>query len=114
MWIQLSDEDQKSLEILINTAYPSPHADIIRRRLEHYRSPEVNNQAYRDAVVTTDGELEVDDDAVVSVSESGGAYVMAWVWVSTIDDSDCTQGHKFTTNDDAIDVCDRCGHEEIP
>ncbi len=28
-----------------------------------------------------DGELEVDEDAVVSVSSDGGAYVAAWVWV---------------------------------
>lgn len=28
-----------------------------------------------------DGEIEVDDDASVSVSDDGGAYVMAWLWV---------------------------------
>jgi hypothetical protein len=28
-----------------------------------------------------DGEVEVDDNAVVSVSDDGGAYVQAWVWV---------------------------------
>lgn len=28
-----------------------------------------------------DGELEIDPDAVVSISEDGGAYVQAWVWV---------------------------------
>lgn len=38
-------------------------------------------QAYRDAVATREGALEVDDNAVVSESEDGGAYVMAWVWV---------------------------------
>lgn len=32
-----------------------------------------------------DGEVEVDDLAVISLSEDGGAYVMAWVWV---DDED--------------------------
>lgn len=29
-----------------------------------------------------DGEVEFDDDAIVSVSEDKGAYVMAWVWIS--------------------------------
>lgn len=29
-----------------------------------------------------DGELEIDDNTIVSVSEDPGAYVMAWVWVS--------------------------------
>lgn len=28
-----------------------------------------------------EGEVEVDDGAVVSYSEDHGAYVMAWVWV---------------------------------
>lgn len=29
-----------------------------------------------------DGEIEVDDDAVVSMGDDGGAYVQAWLWVS--------------------------------
>ena len=33
-----------------------------------------------------DGEIEIDDDAVISESEDGGAYVQAWVWV--YDDAD--------------------------
>lgn len=28
-----------------------------------------------------DGSIEIDDDAVVSISSDGGAYVQAWVWV---------------------------------
>jgi hypothetical protein len=27
-----------------------------------------------------DGEIEIDTDAIVSLSDDGGAYVMAWVW----------------------------------
>lgn len=37
---------------------------------------------YRDAVQTREGELEVDPNAIVSVSDDGGAYVAAWVWVT--------------------------------
>ena len=40
--------------------------------------------AYRDAVQVVDGELEVDDDAIVSESD-GGAYVMTWSWVDAGD-----------------------------
>jgi len=29
-----------------------------------------------------EGELEVDDDAAVSMGDGDGAYVQAWVWVS--------------------------------
>ncbi len=32
-----------------------------------------------------EGELEVDDDAVVSLGDDAGAYVQAWVWVSNSD-----------------------------
>lgn len=41
-------------------------------------------QHYRDAAqaMQRDGELEVDDGAVVSLSDDGGAYVAAWMWVS--------------------------------
>lgn len=34
---------------------------------------------------TVEGECEIDDDAKVSISSDGGAYVQAWVWV---DDDD--------------------------
>jgi len=31
-----------------------------------------------------DGTLEIDADAPVSLSEDGGAYVQAWVWVKML------------------------------
>lgn len=37
-----------------------------------------------------DGELEVDDFPIVSRSESGGAYVMAWLWIPD-DEIDCDE-----------------------
>jgi hypothetical protein len=42
-------------------------------------------QRYRDAAnrrYGRDGELEIDDGAIVSVGDDPGAYVQAWVWVS--------------------------------
>lgn len=29
-----------------------------------------------------DGSIEIDEDAVVSFDEPGGAYVQAWIWVA--------------------------------
>ncbi len=29
-----------------------------------------------------DGEIEIDDDAIVSIGLDNGAYVAAWVWVT--------------------------------
>lgn len=33
-----------------------------------------------------DGEIEIDDDALLTGQHEGGAYVQAWVWV------DCDEG----------------------
>lgn len=41
--------------------------------------------AYKNAVPVKDGELELDLDAEVSLSEDGGAYVQVWLWVSAED-----------------------------
>ena len=50
---------------------------------------------YADAVETSEGDLEVDDKAIVSVSDDGGAYVQCWKWV---------------TNEQAgVETCDECG-----
>lgn len=38
--------------------------------------------AYRAAVEVKDGEIEMDDDAEVSLGDDPGAYVMVWKWVS--------------------------------
>lgn len=38
-----------------------------------------------------DGEVEIDDDAIVSESEEG-AYVQAWVWVGRPDPGDTLTG----------------------
>lgn len=32
--------------------------------------------------LASDGEIEVDDEAAVSIGTDGGAYVQAWLWVS--------------------------------
>ena len=30
---------------------------------------------------TDEGQIEIDDGAIVSISDDGGAYVAAWVWI---------------------------------
>ncbi len=37
--------------------------------------------AFRAAVPTSDGDLEIDEDAEVSFGDDPGAYVMVWKWV---------------------------------
>lgn len=49
----------------------------------HRRNTEVEAKYLKAAQDNArDGELEIDDNAIVSVSKAPGAYVMAWVWVS--------------------------------
>jgi len=38
-------------------------------------------QMARDDSGARDGELEIDENAVISHGEDNGAYVQAWVWV---------------------------------
>ena len=45
-----------------------------------------------------DGDIEFDDDAIVSLSDDGGAYVQAWLWIDDPEASD----------PDDIEHCDRC------
>ena len=45
-------------------------------------------EAYRDHAsehLTDDGAVEIDDNALVSIGNDPGAYVMAWVWVDNAD-----------------------------
>lgn len=47
--------------------------------------PDPTEAAYRTAVKelhNIDGECEIDDGAVVSISDDGGAYIQAWLWIS--------------------------------
>jgi len=38
-----------------------------------------------------DGEIEIDEGAVVSRGESDGAYVQAWIWVANVPGMDATE-----------------------
>lgn len=55
---RVSDEEDEATQVYISTA-----------RARYHR----------------EGEVEIDDNAVVSESDDGGAYVAAWVWVSDAD-----------------------------
>lgn len=41
-----------------------------------------------DELYARDGEIEIDDDAAVSFSGDGGAYVQGWLWVPDEDDDE--------------------------
>jgi len=58
-------------------------ADALRRLRKWPETP--RRARFRDAaweMYVHEGEIEIDDNAIVSMNEEGGAYVMAWVYVS--------------------------------
>lgn len=64
-----------------------------------------------------DGEIEFDDDAEVSLSDDGGAYVQGWYWVGAGDADMCSeQGcHKSLNDGEGYDgKCGECADEAEP
>lgn len=56
----------------------------VKKTEAQYAQDEAIENAYRARAFDEhhrDGECEIDDGAVVSLSEDGGAYVQSWVWV---------------------------------
>jgi hypothetical protein len=56
------------------------------------KNPVLREYRRRAKKMYKEGELEIDDDAVVSKGDDAGAYVQAWVWVEDEDDDKHTGG----------------------
>ena len=81
MWLNLDEK-------LFNEAVAEGRTDVaihMVREAMARTAPGPHDQAYRDQVNVIEGELECDDDAVVSMSDDLGAYVMTWTWVSDLE-----------------------------
>ena len=88
MWLCLNDAViKKTLELTLAAGYTE-----FRDRFLHYSetTEKKREAAYRKAaeeLFHSEGELEIDESAVVSLDDTvpanqeEGAYVMAWVWV---------------------------------
>lgn len=82
-------------------------ADVIAKLNELYKERvDDENDGESKAYVSTaraqynrDGEVEIDDNAVVSRGDDGGAYVAAWVWVDAqdagVEPEYCECGREF-------------------
>lgn len=68
--------------------------------------------AYLDAAreYVSEGDLELDDNAVVSISSDGGAYVQMWKWIGAEEAGVCRTCYDALTNDgDGFDgECGNC------
>lgn len=83
MWMQIDDTQAAALLAL---ATQEPAVAYLQDRIKHYQQacdPKVEAR-FREAAqeFAREGELEVDDEAVVSMGDSPGAYVMAWWWIT--------------------------------
>jgi len=88
MWINVPGDDLKIA--LCHLRSCGPAAEAIAKRIEESVANRKDPQLaeYVGAAIelfAKDGELEVDDDAVVSKGGDAGAYVMCWRWVSDED-----------------------------
>ena len=73
--------------------------------------------AYRKAAKALhedEGEVEIDDGAMVSEGDDDGAYVAAWVWVNKLDAGICTKcGAVNADNGEGWDgLCGNCADKE--
>jgi ATP-dependent protease HslVU (ClpYQ) peptidase subunit len=107
MWINMSkSEIQKLKKYIALVGFTSTGADVplaqLRDKLDEALQDEKNPvlRAYRRRAkkLYKEGELEIDDDAVVSHGDDHGAYVMAWVWV---EDEDEKEDDKVPSGDGA-------------
>lgn len=104
MHIGLSDKEADAL--LASTATP---VSIVKQILDYRESlTDPMDNWFRQAAMerSKDGELEVDDGAIVSRGDDAGAYVQAWLWVD-----DCEHTWVDATNQavQAGELCTKCG-----
>ncbi|MHB1768515.1 MAG: hypothetical protein ACYCUV_11785 [Phycisphaerae bacterium] len=84
MWVQISVEDAEKIAALAKSEEISGLESQIRQRLLLQEKEAASSAEYlitARKIFEEEGELEFDDDAVVSLGADDGAYVMAWRWI---------------------------------
>ncbi|MEQ1950892.1 hypothetical protein [Mesorhizobium sp. CN2-181] len=121
MWIHFDDKELELLKKALNRSKIYGDSDetdaviALQLRISKQAVEDPIDAQYRNAVETSD-ELEVDDDAIVSISNDPGAWVHAWIWVtneeagiSDPDEEDAACENCGNTLNDGSDICDQCG-----
>lgn len=83
MWISINRELAQRAIVAFRKVHRNQDAQIFEEEINSAAADPKTIEKYRIAANEfnrDDGELEFDDDAVVSSSDEG-AYVMAWKWV---------------------------------
>jgi hypothetical protein len=86
MHVILDDNDVKLVIELLSRAKDVRSKDLIDRLKTASEDTKITRELRKEAMSQSkDGELEVDEGAVVSIvdpqEEADGAYVQAWLWV---------------------------------
>lgn len=79
IWTYVGPEDLQVIE---------PTSDLAKRvRMQMRKQRSHKSNQYRNVARTlaSEGTLEIDDNATVSISADMGAYVQAWLWVDESD-----------------------------
>jgi hypothetical protein len=97
MWINMSKPELKKLKAALERVSFTPREklgvmqklhDKLEEALQDDKNPVLREYRRRAKKLYKEGELEIDDDAVVSHGDDAGAYVMAWVWIKDKDEKD--------------------------
>ena len=117
----------KAAQAVIDTATPGeerewPEFERLRTAIHDWHSDQPTEEM-RERIVTaaqeldtlSEGECEVDDDAIVSMGDENGCYVAAWVWtpfkgIRGLDKEcpNCEEVHEQPVTADW--ECDSCGY----
>ncbi len=87
--VSLSEEDLKDIK---------PDSPLYKRVVETFEEIEQGRPYVEYALdhLHKDGDLEIDDDAVVSLGADDGAYIMCWKWI----DNDSMRETGYLENED--------------
>jgi hypothetical protein len=89
--VSLSEDDLKDIK---------PDSPLYKRALDtlvEFTRGEPYRE-YAQAHLNRDGDLEIDDDAAVSLGADDGAYILCWKWIDN--DTMRAEGYLEAANDD--------------
>lgn len=118
MWINLDEAELGLIKTALNKAFPKSAAPTITK-IDERVAAAAEAGGWADKARETygrDGEIEVDEGAVVSHGEDPGAYVMAWLWVTedemgiSAECEGCSERHPTGVLEDGF--CPSCADDE--
>ena len=95
MWFIMTKPELKELMTALEQTSFTPAKNVGTRQklhdkldaaLQEDKNPVLRAYRRRAKEQYKEGELEIDDDAVVSPGDDDGAYVQAWIWVEDKDE----------------------------